>query len=178
MTERAHLIVTAKDPQQRWPDCRISPSVIFCWRGMRPILPRIISSLTRLFRSGRVIRRRRSSCTGRHYRPTANLIGPESRCGGDPIDAQTAMAIAIAAKMVALTGFSLSISIFDSYPSRRRGVRLLSKPSARSGQRHLLLRHSWDRHHPVQVGRSRRRRPQMPRRQERTAPNLSGRRIG
>jgi hypothetical protein len=127
--------------------------VIFCWRGMRPILPRIISSLRPFGRAEWEggAPRPAMSCAGPPYRPTANLIGAESRCGGDPIDAQTAMAIAIAAKMVALTGFSLSISIFDSYPSRRRGVRLLSKPSARSGQRHLLLRHSWDRHHPAQL---------------------------
>jgi len=85
------------------------------------------------------------------------------------------MAIARVARTVALTGFSLSISIFDSYPSRRRGVPPLSMPLARSWQRHLLPRHSWDRHRPVQVGRNRRRRPQMPRRQERTGPNLSGR---
>ena len=65
--------------------------------------------------------------------------------------------------------------IFDSYSSRRRVAPLLSMPSARSCHRHLLPRHSWGRHHPVQVGRNRRRRPQMPRRQERTAPNLSGR---
>ena len=78
--------------------------------------------------SGTVVR-------GATYRPTANFIGTESRCGGDPIDAQTAMAIARAARMVALTGFSLSRSIFDSYPSRRRGVPLLSMPSARSCHR-------------------------------------------